>query len=138
MRNFPRATREEGRRDGHAWPRGKARRSRAAGQEAGGVRQDVRPLPGNDAAAGRSPTQTPFRQAVNFLKPGEMSPLVTGEKALYLLRLVSEKNPSAEEFEKDKAAFEMQLLMTKREAVLGDWVRQLRQTAKVTVEADNI
>ena len=32
----------------------------------------------------------------------------------------------------------MQLLMTKREAVLGDWVRQLRQTAKVTVEADNI
>jgi len=32
----------------------------------------------------------------------------------------------------------MQLLMTKREAVLGDWVRQLRQTAKVAVEADSL
>jgi hypothetical protein len=67
-----------------------------------------------------------------------MSPLVTGETALYLLRLVAEKSPALEEFQKDKAAFEMQLLMTKREAVLGDWVRQLRQTAKVTVETANL
>jgi len=75
---------------------------------------------------------------VNFLKPGEMSPLVTGEKASYLLRLVSQQSPPLDEFEKDKGAFQMQLLMTKREAVLGDWIRQLRQTAKVTVEVDNL
>ena len=84
------------------------------------------------------PDPEAFRQAVNFLKPGETSPLVAGEKASYLLRLVSQQDPPLEEFEKDKAAFQMQLLMTKREAVLGDWVRQLRQMAKVTVEPDSL
>lgn len=84
------------------------------------------------------PDPEAFRQAVNFLKPGETSPLVAGEKASYLLRLVSQQDPPVEEFEKDKAAFQMQLLMTKREAVLGDWIRQLRQMAKVTVEPDSL
>jgi len=116
---------------------GKGKTLPAAGQEAGVSVKTYGPFPVTTPPR-EIPDPDAFRQAVNFLKPGEMSPLVTGEKALYLLRLVSEKNPSAEEFEKDKAAFEMQLLMTKREAVLGDWVRQLRQTAKVTVEADNI
>jgi len=116
---------------------GKGKSLSAAGQEAGVSVKTYGPFPVTTPPR-EIPDPDAFRQAVNFLKPGEMSPLVTGEKALYLLRLVSEKNPSAEEFEKDKAAFEMQLLMTKREAVLGDWVRQLRQTAKVTVEADNI
>ena len=116
---------------------GKGKTLPAAGQEAGVSVKTYGPFPVTTPPR-EIPDPDAFRQAVNFLKPGEMSPLVTGEKALYLLRLVSEKNPSAEEFEKDKAAFEMQLLMTKREAVLGDWIRQLRQTAKVTVEADNI
>jgi parvulin-like peptidyl-prolyl isomerase len=84
------------------------------------------------------PDPEAFRQAANFLKPGETSPLVAGEKASYLLRLVSQQDPPLEEFEKDKAAFQMQLLMTKREAVLGDWIRQLRQMAKVTVEPDSL
>lgn len=116
---------------------GKGKTLAAAGQEARVSVKTYGPFP-----VATPPKEIPdpeaFREAVNFLKPGEMSPLVTGEKALYLLRLVSEKRPPVEEFEKDKAGFEMQLLMTKREAVLGDWIRQLRQTAKVTVEADNI
>jgi hypothetical protein len=116
---------------------GKGKTLPAAGQAAGVAVKTYGPFP-----VATPPKEIPdpdaFRQAVNFLKPGEMSPLVTGEKALYLLRLVSETTPPAEEFEKDKAAFEMQLLLTKREAVLGDWIRQLRQTAKVTVEADNV
>lgn len=116
---------------------GKGKTLAAAGQEAGVSVKTYGPFP-----VATPPKEIPdpdaFRQAVNFLKPGEMSPLVTGEKALYLVRLVAEKSPTSEEFEKDKAAFEMQLLMTKREAVLGDWIRELRQTEKVTVEANNI
>ena len=86
----------------------------AAGQEAGVSVKTYGPFPVTTPPQ-EIPDPDAFRQAVNFLKPGEMSPLVTGEKALYLLRLVSEKNPSAEEFEKDKAAFEMQLLTPAQE-----------------------
>ncbi|RPI10946.1 MAG: hypothetical protein EHM71_02225 [Zetaproteobacteria bacterium] len=116
---------------------GKGKTLAAAAQEAGVSVKKYGPFP-----VATPPKEIPdpeaFRQAVNFLRPGEMSPLVTGEKALYLVRLVSQDSPSLEEFEKDKGAFQMQLLMTKREAVLGDWIRQLRQTAKVTVEADSL
>lgn len=84
------------------------------------------------------PDPEAFRQAVNFLKPGETSPLVTGEKASYLVRIVSQQEPPADAFEKEKAAFEGQLLMAKREAVFGDWIRELRKQAKVTVEAENL
>ncbi len=132
-------TGEEGKKEAEAVTVavGKGKTLVAAGQEAGVSVKTYGPFP-----VATPPKEIPdpetFRQAVNFLKPGEMSPLVTGEKALYLVRLVSETEPPAAEFEKDKAAFEMQLLMTKREAVLGDWIRELRKTAKITVEADNI
>jgi parvulin-like peptidyl-prolyl isomerase len=116
---------------------GKGKTLAAAGQEAGVPVKTYGPFPVTTPPK-EIPDPEPFRQAVNFLKPGETSPLVAGEKASYLLRLVSEKKPPLEEFDKDKAAFQMQLLMTKREAVLGDWVRQLRQTAKVSVEADSL
>jgi parvulin-like peptidyl-prolyl isomerase len=79
-----------------------------------------------------------FRQAAALLKPGEMSPLVTGQKASYLLRLVSQQDPPAAEFEKEKATFRTQYLMQKREAVFADWLRQVRRTAKVTVDQDSL
>ena len=116
---------------------GKGKDLAAAGKEAGVSVKTYGPFPVTTPPK-EIPDPEVFRQAVNFLKPGEMTPLVAGEKASYLIRLVSEKSPSAEEFQKDKAAFEMQLLMTKREAVLGDWIRQLRQTTKITVEATNL
>jgi len=116
---------------------GKGKTLAAAGQEAGVQVKTYGPFPVTTPPK-EIPDPEAFRQAVNFLKPGETSSLVPGEKASYIVRLVSEKTPPVEEFDKDKAAFQMQLLMTKREAVLGDWVRQLRQTAKVTVEADSL
>jgi hypothetical protein len=77
-----------------------------------------------------------FRQAAAVLQPGEMSPLVSGQKASYLLKLVSVQPPTQEEFDKEKATFETQLLSAKREMVLSDWFRELRRQAKVTVEGD--
>lgn len=116
---------------------GKGKTLTAAGQEAGAQVKTYGPFPVNTPPK-EIPDPDAFRQAVMLLKSGEMSPLVAGQKASYLLRLASEQNPPAEDFEKDKAAFQMQLLMAKREAVLGDWVRQLRQTAKITVDADSL
>jgi peptidyl-prolyl cis-trans isomerase D len=116
---------------------GKGKALAAAGREAGASVKVYGPFPVTTPPK-EIPDPEVFRQAVVLLKPEEMSPLVPGENASYLLRLVSQQYPSAEEFEKDKGAFQMQLLMTKREAVLGDWIRQLRQTAKVTVEADSL
>jgi hypothetical protein len=114
---------------------GKGKTLAAAGREAGAAVKVHGPFPVTTPPK-EIPDPEVFRQAVVLLKPDEMSPLVPGEKASYLLRLASQQHPPAEEFEKDKGAFQMQLLMTKREAVLGDWIRQLRQTVKVTVEAD--
>jgi hypothetical protein len=116
---------------------GKGKTLAAAGREAGAAVKVYGPFPVTTPPK-EIPDPEVFRQAVVLLKPDEMSPLVPGEKASYLLRLVSQQHPPAEEFEKDKGAFQMQLLMTKREAVLGDWIRQLRQTVKVTVEADSL
>jgi parvulin-like peptidyl-prolyl isomerase len=80
----------------------------------------------------------PFRQAVEGLKPGETSPLVTAPKASYLVRLVKEQDPPQEDFDKEKAIFQDQLLLQKRAEIYSDWLRQLRASAKVTVEREGL
>ena len=79
-----------------------------------------------------------FRQGISLLKPGETSPLVTGQKASYLIRLVSQLDPSDAEYEnsKDKDAFRGQLLLQKRAAVFADWLLEQRRRANVTVDQD--
>jgi hypothetical protein len=116
---------------------GKGKTLAAASQEAGAPVKVYGPFP---AMTPPQEIQDPeaFRQAAGVLRPNEMSPLVAGQKASYLLRLVSQQEPSAEEFEKEKPTFQMQVLLGKREAVLADWIRQLRQTAKVVVEPDSL
>ncbi len=108
-----------------------------AGREAGVTAQALGPFP-----AATPPKEIPdpeaFRQAVSLLRPGETSPLVAGQQASYLLRLVSQQDPAEGEWEKDKAAFRAQLLMQKRGVVFGDWLRQLRLAAKVTVDQESL
>jgi parvulin-like peptidyl-prolyl isomerase len=86
------------------------------------------------------PDPEAFRQGVSLLKPGETSPLVTGQKASYLIRLVSQQDPpeTAYDNNKDKQAFFAQLLLQKRAAVFADWLLELRRTAKVTVDQDSL
>lgn len=109
----------------------------AASKEAGVSAKQFGPFPA-DTPPKEIPDPDAFRQAVALLRPGETSPLVTGKQASYLIRLVSQQDPSNAEFEKDKAAFRDQLLFQKREAVFSDWLRQLRQAAKVTVDQDSL
>lgn len=109
----------------------------AASQEAGVPPKILGPFPAG-APPKEVPDPVPFAQAVGLLRRGETSPLVRGEKASYLLRLMNAQDPSEQEFEREKADFRSQLLARKREAVFADWLRQLRQTAKVTVDRENL
>jgi parvulin-like peptidyl-prolyl isomerase len=93
-----------------------------------------------DALPKDIPDPEAFRQAVSVLKPGETSPLITGQKASYLIRLVSQEDPPEASYEnnKDKDAFRSQLLQQKRAAVFADWLLELRRMAKVTVDQDSL
>jgi parvulin-like peptidyl-prolyl isomerase len=116
---------------------GKGKSLKDASQEAGVSTKQIGPFP-----AGLPPKEIPdpeaFRQAVGTLRPNEMSPLVAGQQASYLLRLVSEQEAPSSDLEKDLATYRTQLLFAKREAVVSDWVRQLRQGTKVTVEPSSL
>jgi peptidyl-prolyl cis-trans isomerase D len=109
----------------------------AATQEAGVTTRQFGPFP-LDALPKEIPDPDAFRQGVGLLKPGETSPLVTGQKASYLIRLVSQQDPPEAEYEKGEKAFRAQLLLQKRAVVFADWLRQLRQAAKVTVDQDSL
>jgi peptidyl-prolyl cis-trans isomerase D len=109
----------------------------SAGKEAGLALKRMGPFP-LDAIPKEVPDAEAFRQGVSLLKPGEVSPLIAGEKASYLVRLESQQDPSDADYEKEKEAFRASLLMQKRTLVLADWIAQLRQTAKVTVDQDNL
>lgn len=116
---------------------GKGKSLKEASQEAGITVRQYGPFP-----ASIPPKEVPdpevFRQAVYQLRPGEMSPLVAGQQASYVLRLVSQEEPASADFEKDLAGYRLQYLFAKREAVLTDWIGQLRQLAKVSVATDNL
>lgn len=93
-----------------------------------------------DALPKDIPDPEAFRQGVRLLKPGETSPLITGQKASYLIRLVSQQDSpdAAYDNNKDKQAFFAQLLLQKRAAVFADWLLELRRMAKVTVDQDSL
>jgi len=108
-----------------------------AAKEAGVASRTYGPFP---AVSPPGEIQDPdaFRQAVGVLKPGETSPLVTGQKASYLVRLVKQEDPPQDEFDKDKAVFQDQLLLQKRAEVFSDWIHQLRSATKITLDRDSL
>jgi hypothetical protein len=109
----------------------------AASREANVTAKSFGPFP-LDALPREIPDPEAFRQGLSLLKPGETSPLVMGQKASYLIHLVSQQDPPEAEYEKDKEAFRTQLLFQKRAAVFADWLLELRRTAKVTVDQDSL
>ncbi len=109
----------------------------AASREANVPEKQFGPFPA-DTPPKEIPDPDAFRQAVRLLKPGETSPLVTGKEASYLIRLLNQQDPPETDFDKVKETFHAQLLLQKRAAVVGDWLRQLRQATKVTVEQESL
>lgn len=111
----------------------------AAAREANATAKTYGPFP-LDALSKEIPDPDVFRQAVSLLTPGETSPLVAGQKASYLIHLVSQQDPPDAEYEnnKDKETFQTQLLLQKRAAVFADWLLELRRQAKVTIDQDSL
>jgi parvulin-like peptidyl-prolyl isomerase len=109
----------------------------AAAREAKAIAKTYGPFP-LDALPKEIPDPDVFRQGVSLLWPGETSPLVAGQKASYLIHLVSQQDPPDAEYDnnKDKDAFRAQLLLQKRTAVFADWLLELRRQAKVTIDQD--
>ena len=108
-----------------------------AGRGAGAPAKPFGPFP-LDAPPKEIPDPEAFRQAVGLLRPGETSPFVTGQRASYLIHLLGQQDPAEAEFEKQKETFRARLLLQKRATVFSDWLYLLRQTAKVTVDQDNL
>jgi len=109
----------------------------AASREVNAPAKQFGPFPA-DTPPKEIPDPDAFRQAVSLLKPGETSPLVTGRQGSYLIRLLSQQDPPETDFEKVKESFRAQLLLQKRAAVVADWLRQLRQATKVTVDQESL
>jgi parvulin-like peptidyl-prolyl isomerase len=111
----------------------------AAAREANATAKTYGPFP-FDALPKEIPDPDAFRQGVLVLQPGETSPLVAGQKASYLIRLVKQQNPPDADYEnyKDKEAFRTQLLSQKRASVFADWLLELQRQAKVTIDQDSL
>jgi len=108
-----------------------------ASKEAGLAPKRYGPFP-LDSIPKDVPDPEAFWQGVSLMKPGEVSPLITGEKASYLIRLESQQDPPEADYEKEKEAFRTSLLLQKRTVVFADWLMQLRREAKVTVDQDSL
>ena len=72
------------------------------------------------------------------MEKGEISSVLQGTKASYLLRVSDRKDPERAEFEREQIQFSTGILKRKREQVYTDWVRQMRARAKVKVDAANL
>jgi parvulin-like peptidyl-prolyl isomerase len=116
---------------------GQGRSFAEAGRGAGAPVKSFGPFP-LDAPPKEVPDPEAFRQAVSLLRPGEVSPLVTGQKASYLIQLVRQQDPAQAEFEKEKETFRARMLLQKRTTVFSDWLSQLRQAAKVSVDQESL
>ncbi len=109
----------------------------AAAKDAGAAAKTIGPFPVS-APPPDIPDPQAVVQAARILKVGETSPLVTGAKASYLLRLVTKDDPTSEEYEKERDTFRTQYLAMKREMVLADWQREIRKNIPVKVEIEGL
>ncbi len=79
-----------------------------------------------------------LQQAARALKEGQVSSLVQGSDAAYMLRVVERKLPSDAEFEKEKAAFRREAIARKREVVFEDWVKEARRATNIHIDRQAI
>lgn len=78
--------------------------------------------------------QETFKEAALALETGEISGVIQGAKASYLIRVIERKDPDRVEYEREKTVFHRSLLNGKRDQVFADWVRQMRARAKVKID----
>jgi peptidylprolyl isomerase/peptidyl-prolyl cis-trans isomerase D len=77
-------------------------------------------------------TDYPLTAAVfNSMKPGQLSPLIRGERGYYIVRLDSLTVPTKEEFQAQRKQFVDQLMQQRRAQVFQDWIQKEREHAEI-------
>lgn len=74
--------------------------------------------------------------AVLRLKEGEVSPVIEGEKSLYLIHLLDREAATREAFEKEKATWMQHALAEKRRRIWASWVQELKARAKIEIASE--
>lgn len=106
--------------------------------KASGLKPTVSDFFSWDRTLPQIPDQERFKEAALVTERGAISPVIQGEKARYLLRVIDRKDPSPADFDREKAQFSVGLLKRKREQVFADWVRRVRAQAKVKIETASL
>jgi RecB family exonuclease len=77
-------------------------------------------------------TDYPLTAAVfSGMKPGQLSPLIRGERGYYIVRLDSLTIPTKEEFQAQRKTFVDQLIQQRRAQVFQDWIAKEREHAEI-------
>ncbi len=77
-----------------------------------------------------------FHLAILRLKAGGLSPVVEGQKSLFLIHLLDREAASRETFEKEKSTWMQQLLAEKRRRIWASWVQELKGGAKIEIASE--
>ena len=103
-------------------------------QNSGLKTKQPKPFVFGEAVADLDPSDSrAFHLAILRLKEGQMSPVVDGEKSLFLILLLHREAATREAFEKEKATWMQQLLAEKRRRIWASWVQELKGRAKIEI-----
>ena len=94
-----------------------------------------KPLTFGEAAVDPSDVRA-FHLAILRLQEGELSPVVEGQKSLFLIHLLDREAASREAFEKEKVTWMQQLIAEKRRRIWASWVQELKGRAEITIESE--
>lgn len=74
-----------------------------------------------------------FHSAILPLKKGEVSPVVTGGKSVFLIHLLDREIPTRDAYEKERETWLGQLLAEKRLRIWAAWVEELKRRAEIEI-----
>ena len=77
-----------------------------------------------------------FHLAILRLKEGDISPVIEGQKSLFLIHLLDREVATREAFENEKATWMQQLLAEKRRWIWASWIENLKGQARIDISSE--
>lgn len=75
--------------------------------------------------------------AIFSLKPGQISPLVRGERGYYIASVSSASQPTDKDYEAEREKFVQQLVDQRRQQLFQDWLQKERERAEIVDYRNN-
>jgi parvulin-like peptidyl-prolyl isomerase len=75
--------------------------------------------------------------ALAGLRPGDISPLIRGEEAAFVFRLVDRQAPEPGEYEQAKDQWKRAAVAAKAEQLVSEWLAELQRKAKIEIERES-